>query len=59
MKVYTDGSVLENEQAGAGFVIPDFKTEKSFYLGKGGAIFTAKLAALLTPLVNYLYTINI
>ena len=27
LKMYTDGSVLKNE-AGAGFVIPEFKTEK-------------------------------
>ena len=27
LKIYTDGSVVENEQAGAGFVIPEFKTE--------------------------------
>ena len=27
-KIYTNGSVLENEQAGAGFVIPESKTEK-------------------------------
>ena len=30
LKLYKDGSVLENDQAGAGFIIPDFKTEKSF-----------------------------
>ena len=26
--MFIDGSVLENEQAGAGFVIPEFKTKK-------------------------------
>ena len=26
--IYANGSVLENEQAGAGFVIPESKTEK-------------------------------
>ena len=28
LKIYAYGSVLENEQAGAGFDIPEFKTEK-------------------------------
>ena len=28
LKIYTDGSVVENEEAGAGFVIPESKTEK-------------------------------
>ena len=30
----TDKSVLESEQAGAGFVIPELKMEKYYYLGK-------------------------
>ena len=30
LKIYTDGSVVENEQAGAGFVISEFKTEEGF-----------------------------
>ena len=53
LKIYTDGSVLENEQSGAEFVIPEFKTKtnkklkKSFYFGKGGYIFTAELLELL------------
>ena len=29
LKIYTDGSALENEQAGAEFVIPEFKTKKN------------------------------
>ena len=33
-KIFIDGSVIENEQAGPGFDIPEFKTEKSSYLGK-------------------------
>ena len=28
MKIFTDGSVSENEQAGAGFVIPELKKKK-------------------------------
>ena len=46
LKIYAYGSVLENEQADAGFVIPETKTEKSFYLGNGRSIFTAQLVAL-------------
>ena len=34
LKIYAYGSVLENEQAGAGFVIPETKTEKKFLLRK-------------------------
>ena len=30
LKIYTDGSVVENEEAGAGFVIPEFTTEEGF-----------------------------
>ena len=29
LKVFTDGSVLENEQACPGFVIPEIKTDKA------------------------------
>ncbi|MCB4762176.1 MAG: hypothetical protein LGB06_07975 [Sulfurovum sp.] len=29
LKIYTDGSALENEQAGEEFVIPEFKTNKN------------------------------
>ena len=54
--MYTDGSVLENEQAGAGFVIPEFKTEKGFYLGKGMSLFTAELVALLVT-VSYIFNL--
>ena len=54
LKMFTDGSVLENEQGGAGFLIPEFKTggkkRRSFYLGKGMSIFTAELFALLMAL---------
>ena len=46
MKTFTDGAVLENEQAGATFVIPEFTTEKGFYLGKGRCIFTAEFALM-------------
>ena len=35
IKIFTDGSVLDSMDSGAGFVIPDLKVQKSFYLGKG------------------------
>ena len=47
LKTFTYGAVLENEQAGATFVIPEFTSEKGFYLGKGRCILTAELVALL------------
>ena len=34
IKVFTDGSVLDSLDSGAGFVIPDLKVQKNFYLGK-------------------------
>ena len=35
IKIFTDGSVLDSLDIGAGFVIPELKVQKSFYLGKG------------------------
>ena len=35
IKIFTDGSVLDSLDSGAGFVISDLKVQKSFYLGKG------------------------
>ena len=34
IKICTDGSVLDSLDSGAGFVIPEFNIQKSFYLGK-------------------------
>ena len=48
--IFTHGSVLENEQAGAGFLIPEFKTEKGVYLGKGLSVLTAEFVAILMAL---------
>ena len=45
---FTDGSVLVSLDSGAGFVIPDFKVQKSFYLGKGFSIFTSELHTILS-----------
>jgi len=50
LKIYTDGSVLDSLDCGAGFVIPDLKINKSYYLGKGLSIFTAELYAILMAL---------
>jgi len=50
LKVYTDGSVLESGRNGAAFVIPVFKVQKSFHLGKHFSIFTCELFAILMAL---------
>ena len=47
IKIFTDASVLDSSDSGAGFVIPDLKVQKSFYLGKGFSIFTSELYAIL------------
>ena len=33
--IFTDGSILDPLDSGAGFIIPDLKVQKSFYLGLG------------------------
>ena len=48
--IFTDGSVLENGNAGSAFVIPKMKTEKQYHLGKHYSIFTAELVAILMAL---------
>jgi ribonuclease HI len=58
LKIYTDGSVLENKQAGAAFVIPSFKIEKVYHLGKHFSIFSAELVGILMAL-NYIVNIPI
>ena len=50
LKIYTDGSKLENRETGAAFLIPDLKVEKYYYLGKDRSIFTAELVAILMAL---------
>ena len=50
MKVFTDGSVLDNGDVGAGFVIPFLSIRESFSLTKGHSIFTAELTAILMAL---------
>ena len=48
-----NGSVLENEQAGAGFVIPEFKTVKPFYLGNGRSIFISYNYIVVLPMALF------
>ena len=50
LKVFTDGSVIENRRAGAAFVIPALKVERSYYLGKNVCIFSAELYAIIMAL---------
>ena len=58
IKIFTDGSVLDSLDSGAGFIIPDLKVQKSFYLGKGFSIFTSELYAILMAL-NYIYNVQL
>ena len=58
IKISTDGSVLDSLDSGAGFVIPELKVQKSFYLGKVFSIFTSKLYAILMAL-NYICNIQL
>ena len=57
IKIFTDGFVL-NSDSGAGFVIPDLKVQKSFYLGKGFSIFTSELYEILMAL-DYICNIQL
>ena len=58
IKIFTDSSVLDSLDGGAGFVIPDLKVQKSFYLGMGFYIFTSELYAILMAL-NYICNIQL
>ena len=42
--------MLEDNNAGAGFVIPAIHVQKSFHLGKGYSVFTAELVAVVMAL---------
>ena len=54
-KVFTDGSKLENNNSGSGFVIPELKVKKSYHLGKYVSVFTAELVAILMVLYHLLH----
>ena len=49
---------MDSLDSGAGFVIPDLKVQKSFYLGKGFSISTSELYAILMAL-NYICNIQL
>ena len=53
LKVFTDGSLLSNNEAGAAFIVPSLKIEKLYYIGKNHSIFTAELTAI-TMALHYL-----
>ena len=53
-----DGSVLDSLDSGAGFVIPNLKVQKSFYLVKVFFISTSELYAILMAL-NYICNIQL
>ena len=50
LQVFTDGSILDSSDVGAGFAIPSLNVRKAFYLGIGLSIFTAELFALIMAL---------
>ena len=52
IKKNTDGSVMDSLDSGAGFVIPDFKVQMPFYLGKGFSIITSELYEILMTLIT-------
>ena len=58
VKIFTDGSVLDSLDSGAGQVIPDLKVQKAFYLGKSFSTFTSELYAVLMAL-NYICNIQL
>ena len=58
LKIYTDGSVLDNLDCGAGFVIPDLKIERAFYVGNRFSIFTCELFAIIMAL-NFICESNL
>ena len=56
IKIFIDGSVLDSLDSGAGFVIPELKVQKSFYLWKDFSISTSELYAMLMA-INYICNI--
>ena len=50
IKIFTDGSVLDSLDSGAGIVIPDLKVQRTFYLWKGFSLFTSDLCTVLMAL---------
>ena len=58
IKIFTGGSVLDSLDSVSGFIIPELKVQKSFYLGKGFSIFTSELYAILLAL-HYMCNIKL
>ena len=58
LKIYTDGSLLDNNKGGAAFIIPGLKIERLFHIGENKSIFTAELVAVMMAL-NYLSLLDI
>ena len=54
LKVFTDGSVLESNECGSAYIIPDMNLQKSYHLGKGLSIFSCELYAILFALYQIL-----
>ena len=50
LKVYTDGSSLDNQESGSAFVIPSLNIEKSYSIGKNRSVFFAELVAIVMAL---------
>ena len=58
IKIYTDGSKLDNEQTGAAYYNQTYRQAKSFYIGKFYSIFTAELVGIQQA-TNHIITNNI
>ena len=52
LKIYTDGSKLDDNNVGAGFVIPNLNITSSLFLGPHYSIFTAELVAIYSSLLH-------
>ena len=58
INIFTDRSVLDSLEGGAGFAIPDLKVQTSFYLWKEFSLFISELYAILMAL-NYICNIQL
>ena len=54
LKIFTDGSVLESNECGSAYIIPDMNLQKSYHLGKGLSIFSCELYAILFAIYRIL-----
>ena len=58
IEIFTDGSVMDSLDSGAGFVIPELKVQKSFYLGKGFSIFTSDICNINGIKLHMQYSVS-